>query len=172
MTCAYTDGRIYNFDLGQGLVQLLADDYTQEAVKTIAYSNDDRYILVFTKTGRLDIYLTSTMERVYSEVVSAVQNEIRSEYQLGRYTESKDKLEAFSRDGTLEVFLIGTSSISHTILISESTWKLLAEAPNVCGYDPRNGELYFWNQQEKQLSTYPLYSRQDLAAWAQEELSK
>ena len=172
MACGNADGSVYLFDLEENISKPLPVSYADEGIYLMSFSDDDKYFLLLTKTGRLDIYLTETYEEVYSEIAAPVQERMRESYQSGRSLAAYNDLDVICSGHTMEVFFMSSPSVRNAILIDMSSWTLQAELRNVKGYDPATGAIYYWDLADRQLCTYPLYSREDLAAWAQEELSK
>lgn len=168
----YAQNQLRLYDLKDGSTTLISEAYKEDGVACISFSDDDRYLLVLTQTGRLDIYDLETLELKYAEPVQWIQDEIRSTFQLGRYTDSVQNLHAMCLDSSMEVFFGRYDSISNGILLDTTHWVLTSEMENLKGYDPATGEIYFWNNDTLKLCTFPHYSRADLKAWAEEELNK
>ena len=169
----YSDGSIHFFDMEKETSTYVLDTYKNEGVLAMDYSEDDRFLMIVTTSGRLDIYDTATMHLLFSEDVDSIQETIRYSYQLGRYTDTMDTVRGVIKDDMLEVFFgrMGTLS-SGGLLIDMQDWVVQAELSNIKCYDPDSGAVYFWEFNSKMLYSLPVYNRADLKAWAEEELNK
>ena len=168
----YAEDGISLFDLHEASGYLALDTYKDEGVAAISYSDDDKYLMILTRTCRLDIYDSDTLELRFSEPIQWIQDEIRSSYELGRYMDPIRTLCATTREDTLEVFFGRYDSVTNGILIDTTNWHRTAALENLKAYDPSTGEIFFWNYDTKEICTYPFYSREDLKAWAEEAVNE
>lgn len=171
LAALYSDGSIHIFDMEKETSIHVLDTYQSEGIVAMDYSEDDRFLLIVTSSGRLDIYDSTTMQLLFSENVESIQKTIRYSYQLGRYTEQNDTVRAVCRDDVLEVFFGRKGDLSTGgLLIDMQDWVVQAKLSDIKCYDPDSGKIYFWELNSKTLYSLPLYTRADLIAWAEEEL--
>ncbi|MCR5004408.1 MAG: toll/interleukin-1 receptor domain-containing protein [Clostridiales bacterium] len=165
---AYAGDGVYVYDLSDTSAESKKASYKDEGVTAITYSDDDRYLLVLTQTGRLDIYDPDTLDLLYSEPIQWIQDEIRATYQWGRYTDPVRNLHASIQGDAMTVFFGRYDSISNGIRVDLKHWVQTAELDGIKTYDPATGEILYWNYETKEIYTFPLYSRDDLKAWAED----
>lgn len=173
MAAVYDDGSICLYDAGTGTSQILDLSYAQNEIFTAGYDKEDRYFMVLTSAGKLDIYDAGTMERLFSDAPAVLKNRC-SEY-VG--TEFKlNRLEAVDTvNGTYLCVTAGDESYSCVIMIDLTSRTIAAEiAPDinyVCGYDTETGRIFTGTRDGKVIS-YPVYDLTALKEWAAEHLGR
>lgn len=173
LAALYSDSSIHFFDMEKETSTYVLDTYKNEGILAMDYSEDDRFLMIVTSSGRLDIYDTATMHLLFSKDVDSIQETIRYSYQLGRYTETLDTVRGVIKDDMLEVFFGRNGDLSSGgLLIDLQNWVVQAKLSDVKCYDPDSGKIYFWEFNSKMLYSLPLYNRADLKAWAEEELNE
>ena len=171
MAAAYDDGTICLYDAGTGRSQTLELVYAQNEILTVGYDKEDRYFMVLTSAGRLDIYDAGTFEMIFSHSPDVLKDwsseHVSSDIAL-------DKLEAIDKvNGTYLCVTAGNASYSCVMMIDLAGQTFAAEVASdtncVCAYDTETSRIFTGTRPGKLIS-YPVYDLAALKAEAEKHL--
>ena len=162
MAAVYDDGTICLYDAGAGTSQILDLPYSQNEIFTVGYDKEDRYFIVLTSVGRLDIYDAETFEMLFSDSPTVLKNWSR-EYVNSDV--SLNRLEAVDiASGAYLDVTAANNSDSYMILIDLASKTIAGEIDNAVGYDTETDRVFTSLKRGKVVS-YPVY---DLASLKEE----
>ena len=166
LAAAYENGALYFFGADSEAGVKIESSYSEDGVDAISFSEEDTYLLVMTSTGRLDIYRTDTLEKVFSDPISFIKQKIDEVYYVGRNTGFLNRISADQlTDGEhLLVSVSDSGDVNCSILISTKDWTIKAEMGEVLGWDSEKEILYTWKNGELyQFSLYDLETLKEKA---------
>ena len=141
--------RIYSMETKDS--RLLSNAYHTGPVRAMGFFGEDKYLAVYTYTGRLDIYEVGTGEMVFSEEDPYPSKIV-------------DLIDAYE-DGEGHLLLIGKTNAltwGNGILIDQEEWTIIAKIPQVFCYLKNTNEILVLHDD---LVRYPLYTADDLLSW-------
>ena len=172
MAVVYDDGKICFYDAGTGTSETLDLCYSQNEIFTAGYDKEDRYFMVLTSAGQLDIYDAGTLERLFSDSPAVLKN-WSSEHVNTAF--SINRLEAVDTvNGTYLCVTAGNDSCSHVIMIDLASRTIVAEVASdfggFCAYDTETDRIFTGIRDGKMIS-YPVYDLKALKEWAAKRLA-
>ncbi len=136
--------------------------YTFDEIRAVAFSPDDKYLIVLNHSERLDIFDAASGDVVFSETVDGVFGD--------RFDGSDRKIVCRQDEGTGELFLaVRTGSSSDTgymIVLNTDTWQETGRMPRVIAADPKGGLVFRFSG--RFISAFPWRTLEDLKAMAEE----
>ena len=172
MAVIYDDGNICLYDAGTGTSQTLDLSYSQNEIFAAGYDKEDRYFMVLTSSGQLDIYDAGTLERLFSDSPTVLKNwsseHVNSDSTINRL-EAADTM-----NGTCLCVTAGNEYCSHVIMIDLASRTVVAEiASDIsggCVYDPETDRI-FTRTRDGKLISYPFYDLTTLKERAADRLA-
>ncbi|MBR3165304.1 MAG: hypothetical protein IKF16_03945, partial [Lachnospiraceae bacterium] len=131
-------------------------------IRALTFSPDDRYLLVITRSGKLECFDLAENTCVFSE-----QPDIFTSF---RYT-YVDKLTCTAgKDGRYLYLKASKSGSPYGLWLSldQTSWTVAASSDLVYESLPADDHLYAWRSEA--IYRYPLHSLEDLTAQAKERL--
>ena len=164
MAVSYGDGALCLFDLANENYTMLLS-YAPGEVLSIGFSADDKLLTVLKIDGRLDIFDMATRTLSGSVYSPLVHSRIR---EYGN-TWKKELEVAFLNEDTLCVSIFWNNEwVRLCVLIDTSTQTIISEVSDVLMVD--YDRLYMYAISNGALYRYPIYTTDDLIAWAKEEI--
>ena len=169
--CAYSNGQIRLFDPSTGSCDPFDVTYLAGEIQSFCFSEGDEYLLVLTMGARLDVYDLSDGSLVLSEVLQDIKaRNARSKASYGIFSRLSCQMDP--EQNRMHVYAsVYDDTDSYWTCIDTHDWVITAHAQEIYGWIPESNGLYAWETGNIYLR-YPMYSLEDLAAWARAELAK
>ena len=160
--CADELGHISLYNTETNTSEDLDTAYAISEIRALTFSPDDRYLLVITRSGKLECFDLAANTRVFSE-----QPDIFSSF---RYTYVDQLTCTASKDGRYLYLKASKSNDPYGLWLSldQTSWTVAASSDLVYESLPADDHLYAWRSEA--VYRYPLHSLEDLTAQAKERL--
>ncbi len=160
--CLYDTGEILLYRLNDEEPRSLALPYRAGEVRDLSVTLDDGQLLIFTRSGLLEVWDLDSGEKLFSGASGVTGNN------LSYYTRLRSDLDP--ETGMLYVYFTYeyNQNYGYWLALNRQNWSVTGQAEDV--YGVYSGRLYC--SRNWSLVSYPVYSREDLSAMAREKLSE
>lgn len=162
--CGDDLGRIYLYHIRDNGGEMMKDGYSVGEIRMMKFVPGDRYLVILANTGRVDVLDTQTGETVYSEVIdSRLGNSL---YKAMECTSDEQNHRIFLKFRSSD-----NSQYGRFAILDSQAWTLMlyTDKEVLCRLE-NNDRIYAVSESE--VESYPVYSLEELKAWAEDVLNQ
>ncbi|MBR7016518.1 MAG: TIR domain-containing protein [Lachnospiraceae bacterium] len=161
--CADDTGTLCLYDAEKGTGTDLSFRYAPKEIRHLAFAPGDEYLVVLTRSSRLEVLDIASGELVYSDTPGIINNS------LSRYISSSE-ITADRETGHLYInFRRSSKTIGSLIELDTASWTVLSESEDTYAALPEAGCIVAYRTND--LMHYPIYDLERLSVWAKEYLN-
>ena len=161
MACVWEDGRVEIFDLAAGSGTVLPVTYAYGEIRTIAFSDQDEYFLVYTAGGHLDCYDMDTLVPVCSE-------DDPFPLDPGLPIPNQIAAHVFAEEKRLLILARYDQESGCGTLLDTEAWISVSQVEHLCGWSASGRKLLL--QTDDSAGLCPLHDIEELKSWADAQL--
>ncbi len=161
--CADDTGTLCLYDTEKGTGTDLSFRYAPKEIRHLAFAPGDEYLVVLTRSSRLEVLDIASGELVYSDTPGILNNS-RSQYI------SSSEITADRETGRIYInFRRNMEARGSLIELDTASWTVLSESEDTYAALPEAGCIVAYRKND--LMHYPIYDLKRLSVWAKEYLN-